>query len=501
MSEYDPEKEKLRVAFMRIMNCKEIKLFGALVLKFNTRIIDDPKLTAFVYFNGKEPNIVFGRDLVKRHTEKQLTFIMLHEMLHFINGHHMRGMKYDRVVANMAADHVVNEVLLKDLGLVNVEDPITGHTSKSKNMIGSQVEPCTDPKPFVVEELIGKKNVTYEGVYEWLMKNKVQYVQISQECGTCGGEGGGEGEGDEEGEGKGDGDCPDCKNEGGGNGKNNGKTKYKVKIKGQPDQEFTPDIDDSDEKPEDGEEPGDKEKNAKCQSDELKENLRSIINAASESDLTRGMEGGSLLEYIQELTKVVIPWEELLEIAIKNHVVVSMENKSWKNPAKRMRAHGMTMPGLGTDTSASSMVIGIDTSGSVGSDDLAKFLSICADSMMHFDKIIVYQHDMDVKKVTIVGKDDMDNGLKDVAHFAGRGGTSHTDLFSRIEKDLWHEDEDVGLCIFLTDYYSDFEENWNSGKFNWVDEYPVKIVLNHSGVNMVSPNIDPMPIVIKEEVI
>lgn len=501
----DAEKEKLRIAFMKIMNCKQIKLFGALVYKFDTQIIDDPDLTAFVFFNGKTPNIVFGKNLVARQEVHQLVFVMLHEMLHFINGHHIRGMKYNRVIANMAADHVVNEVLLKDLGEVDVEQD-DGTTQRTKNMIGDVCKPCDDPKPFVVEELLGKKNMTYEAVYEWLMKNKVQYVQVSQECGTCNGSSQNpkQGDGDDQqpggqpqsGEGDGEsGDqegCPDCKGDGGGNGNNNGKTKYKVKIKGQPDQEFTPDIDDGP----DGQQ--DKQEAAKGKSDELKENLRSMINASQDSSLTRGMEGGSLLEYIMELTKVVIPWDELLEIAIKNHTIPSMENRSWKNPMKRFRSHGIVIPGMGTDTTASCMVVVIDTSGSVGDDDLRKFLSICRDSLIHFDEIIVIQHDYNIKKITVVDRDNMETGLDDVAHFAGRGGTSHQEPYEYIEKELWHEDADVGLVIMLTDYYSDVEELHNSGKFNWVEEYPVKIVLNHSEVNMVSSKVDEHPITMEE---
>jgi predicted metal-dependent peptidase len=494
----DSAQEKLRISFMRIMNCRAIKLFGALIYKFQTRIVDDPKLTAFVYFNGKTPNIVFGKQLVERHNIKQVTFIMLHEMLHFINNHHKRGMKYDRVVANMAADHVINEILLKDLGQVNMETTDKHgnvSTHRTKDMISEVAEACSDPKPFTVEELLGKENNTFEGVYEWLMKNKVQYVQITQECSSCGGSGKGsgqnKGEEDKDEQKEGEGDCPDCNGSGENQGNNDGKTKYKVKIKGQEDQEFTPDIDSNPDDPEKAEEASGEK------SDELKENLRAIINANKDSELTRGMEGGNLLQYIKELVKIEIPWNELLEIAIKSHTIPSIEERSWKNPMKRMRVHGITIPGEGTDVTASTMVVIIDTSGSVGDDDLAKFLSICTDSLIHFDRLVVIQHDSAITKTTIVDKENMEFGLDDVAHFAGRGGTSHTEVFVRLEE-MWQEDDEVGLVVMLTDFYSDVEENWRSGKFNWVEDYPVKVCLNHSQVNMVHADIDEHPIVIKE---
>lgn len=487
----DEEKEKLRIAFMKIMNCKQIKLFGALLYKFETAIIDDPNMSAVVFFNPKtkKPNIVFGRELVKKQRTHQLVFIMLHEMLHFINNHHRRGTMYDRVISNLAADHVVNEVLLKDLGGIEIELD-NGSKTTTSNSIGEVCEVITDPKPFIIEELMGKRGVTFESAYEWLMKNKVQYIAISPSpCGNCGDSGKDSKEGD--------GKCKQCPGKGG----QGGKTKYKVKVPGQAEQEFTPDIDDGDGSGDDdqtGEEEKQQQQAAQKTSDELKNDLRSIINGIKDSTLTRGMEGSRLLEYFKELTKVKIPWDELVEIAIKNNVIPSMENRSWKNPQKRLRTYNIVLPGQGVETKASTMVVVIDTSGSVGSDDLKKFISICNDSLMHFDRLIGIQHDHDIKKVTIVEKDDTERGLDDLAHIVGRGGTSHDEVFEYIEKELWHEDEEVGLVIMLTDYCSDVEENWVSGKYNWINEYPVKIVLNHDNSSMVSSIVDATPIVIED---
>ncbi|MEO5350439.1 MAG: VWA-like domain-containing protein [Magnetococcus sp. YQC-3] len=496
--EMETAKEKLRIAFMRIMNCKEINLFGSLIYKFNVDIIDDEKLTAFVFFNGKKPNIVFGMQLINRHNTLQITFVMLHEMLHFINCHHTRGTRFDRVISNMAADHVINELLMKDLGMIDDEKG-----GKTKNVIGNVVELCVDPPPFVVNELLGK-NYTFEGTYEWLMKNKVQYVQIQQECSTCGGSGKSQGQSqnqsqdqngkpqkqpqDQNGESQNQSEqeCPDCSN------KTNGKTKYKVKIKGQPDQEYTPDIDSS----QNGE---DQDEAAKETSEEFKSDLRAILNILKQKNQQRGFESGNIVEFIEKLTKVKIPWTELLDRAIRSSVVQSFENRAWKNPMKRMRAHGLMFPGHGTELTASKMVVCIDTSGSVGSDDLTKFLSICKDSLVHFEEILVIQHDYKVTKVTVVDKQNMESGLDEVAHFEGRGGTSHTDVFKFIEENLWHEEAEVGLVIMLTDYYSDVNENFHSGHYNWVKDYPIKIVLNHSQINMVHVDVDEKPIVITED--
>jgi len=461
-------KEKLRVSFMKIMNCKQIKLFGALIFKFNTRILDNPELTACVYFDGKTPNIIFGKSLLERMTINQITFVMLHEMLHFINGHHHRGLRLDKVIGNLAADHVVNEVLLKDLGLVEIEND-NGETSRTRNVIGDVCEQCKEPEPFVVPELLGKKNMTYEGVYEWLMKNKVTYELMPSGSGA-----------------QGDGN--------GGESKGNKSNKYKIKLPGQEAKEYSSDISN------DGDgDSSDKEieKFSKDMSDKLKDDIRGIINASQNSDLTRGMEGGNILEHIKELTKVIIPWDELLEVAIKNHVIPSFENKSWRNPMKRLRAHGFFLPGIGTDKTASKMVVIIDTSGSIGSDDLSKFLSICRDSLIHFDEVTFIQHDYRLQKITTVDKDNIDFGINEVSKFSGRGGTSHTEVFEHIEEEIWKEDNDVGLVIMLTDFYSDIEENWQSGRFKWIEDYPVKIVMNHNDEKMVPKYIDPHPITIK----
>ena len=232
-------------------------------------------------------------------------------------------------------------------------------------------------------------------------------------------------------------------------------------------------------------------------SEDFKNQIRSVMNVVKAKNMQKGIGSGGLLEFLEELVKVVIPFDELLAIAIKNHVIPSIENKCWKNPMKRMRAHGITLPGQGVETTASKLVITIDTSGSVSSDDLKKFLSVCKDSLMHFNEILVLQHDYKITKITVVDNTNIENGLDDISHFEGRGGTSHKEVFEYIEKELWHNDEDVGLIIMLTDYYSDVEELWT--QYNWVNEYPVKIVLNHSSVNIVSSKVDEHPIVMRED--
>jgi predicted metal-dependent peptidase len=490
--------EVLKMVSIRLMNVWELKLIGALLYSFEIKSVNDPKITAYVWFNGKNPCIVLGEQFLSILNEKQVLFVYLHEILHFINSHHKRGTKYDRVLANLAADHVVNEMLLKDLGQVTMEDGTT-----TKNVIGKYVIPTDNY--FIVKELIGK-NYSFEKTYTYLITHaKVMRV----ECPTCGksqtkdkgqgqeqkqGQGKGQEEGQEEGQGQGQGEgqgqaqtgqCPNC---GGGSP---GTAKYRVRIKGEPDRIYQPDIHNGNESDTDVDE---------C-SEDLKDAIRGVMEGLkSQSSNNRGFGKGAIVEFIKDLIKIKIPWTELLELAIKSHVIQSFENKAWKNPLKRMRAHGFTLPGNGTETTASTLLIGIDTSGSVGSEDLTKFLSICKDSLIHFDKLVVIQHDYVIQKITEVQKDNMETGLDDIAHFKGRGGTSHKEFFDYTENELWHNNEDIGLCILLTDYYSDVEELWTSGKYNWVTEYPIKVVLNHANIQMVSAFIDEHPIVIEEDI-
>ena len=83
---------------------------------------------------------------------------------------------------------------------------------------------------------------------------------------------------------------------------------------------------------------------------------------------------------------------------------------------------------------------------------------------------------------------------ENIYNFTGRGGTSHKEVFDKIEEMIYENDEEVSLIFFLTDFESDIEHLWKSGKYRWIREIPLKLILTSK--HKVPEFIDKSPIYI-----
>jgi hypothetical protein len=95
-----------------------------------------------------------------------------------------------------------------------------------------------------------------------------------------------------------------------------------------------------------------------------------------------GAEAGGMHRELSDLTRPQLDWKELLREFVKTSCR-SPDVSSWRRPNRRFLALDDTyMPSLIGET-VGKIVVGVDTSGSIGSDDLAKFLAevgaICTD--------------------------------------------------------------------------------------------------------------------------
>ncbi|MBK7107490.1 MAG: VWA domain-containing protein, partial [Ignavibacteriae bacterium] len=201
-----------------------------------------------------------------------------------------------------------------------------------------------------------------------------------------------------------------------------------------------------------------------------------ILNSQLMQDPTKGRGHGSsgLLELIKQILEVKLPWTELVEHAIKSVVVVSNENKSWKNINKRLNAHNILSPGFGTEEKISTLLLCIDTSGSMSSESFKKFISIIKNSAYYFSKVIKIDHDYKITNYVELSDEDILMDNIEIFSFRGRGGTSHVDVFDKIEDLYLNSDNELSLILFLTDFESDMEQNWK--KYKWTNDIPCKII-------------------------
>jgi len=165
-------KEKLNLSQLRILNTNALRLFGCLLYNFNTIYINSdevfPKgisdvekdiikqyMTAMATVVNGKPTIGFYSSFIDECEPEELTFVNLHEIIHILDKHHTAGNIYpDMELHNLAADHIINTALKKDI---------------DKGMMKKVKMP---EHAFIIKELVGDKNyTTVAEVYNWLIDN------------------------------------------------------------------------------------------------------------------------------------------------------------------------------------------------------------------------------------------------------------------------------------------------------------------------------------------
>jgi len=423
--------EKLHLAILKILARSNLKLFGCLIYKFDIRIIktQNEHMTAHCFFDSvtKKPIIEFSESFIDNNIKDvgETIYILLHEMLHFIDGHTNRNryINKDRQIFNLACDHDINCKIDKD-----IKNPETGF----KEIINAPAD------RFFIQDLVDQDLTIYE-VYEYLMniQENIKFKPIFEDGTT------GDLVNNEELE-KLEKDVVGAEvhiNE-----------KYQGKVY-------------FDVKPEDS---------GEACSDELKSEIRAIINNILSKRQCRTCNAGHLAEFLNKISEIKIPWDILLENAIQTTRVKSNTNKSWKCIRKKFRHLNIKLPDSSSEEIKSSLYILLDTSGSMSTVDQEKFANLIFQSINYFKNIKIIQHDMVIQNILELTRDTFEIQKDEIFKIYGRGGTSHEECFQYVEEQFFEEDEAIGLIILATDFQSNIEQIWNDFKFH--KYIPVKVL-------------------------
>jgi predicted metal-dependent peptidase len=175
----------------------------------------------------------------------------------------------------------------------------------------------------------------------------------------------------------------------------------------------------------DGDKKGSSEKKKLSLSEEEKKQLRDEIRQAV---LQAAQSAGSgnvpmgVKRLINELTKPVVNWRELLQQQIQSTI---KDDFSWLKPNRRGWHMDAVMPGMKPGTQID-VCIAIDTSGSIGEDDIKAFLSEIRGIMESYDEynIQVWSFDTDIYNHQTFSSDNMES--IETYQPAGGGGTDFT---------------------------------------------------------------------------
>lgn len=271
--------------------------------------------------NGKDE--WYARDFVQKLNDKQLKFLRIHECYHKAY-RHLRIWRHlwqeNPELANIAADVVINNTLVKDqnLEMPTLPDPKTG-----------KPVPC------------GMWDHKFDDMDTGQVFRALK--QMAQQGGQ-GKKGKGGKPGDEEGKGSG-----------------SGSLKYKPG-------EFSP----GDGEGMDSMDQHDWQGQQSMTPEQQKELERQIDQALRQGAILAGKMAGNMDRGIQEVLKPKLDWKELLREFVKS-VCKNKDASSWRQINRRYVSQGIYMPGF-IGESVGRIMIGIDTSGSIGGELLGQFL-------------------------------------------------------------------------------------------------------------------------------
>jgi predicted metal-dependent peptidase len=435
-AELDEIKEDIERSIALLMG--RYPFFGAFIYKFRILYVpsDDPDVRTMA---TDGVNIYINPAFAKKLTDKETVFVLCHEILHNVMLHFIReknkGVKnHDKW--NRAADYEINPMLVEE-GLLTKDELV----SKLKGLYNDKY---LDMPAEEIYDLIGNEPMPKPPQQPPMPKDDKDKDKSSSNSGSGdeNGEGEGEsgkgkgqsnGEGDGEGDGEGEGSGGGASSQGGGEGEGDGiggimddnASVRKQKELGVPIKTAT-------------------EESADKLIKEAMGEIRHLNGGAG-----RGVGGGMIQRAIDRLKKPQVDWKSALR-RIVGKITGGTEEYFGK---KKALYRGDYIYG---DRDADSdrlkdAIVAVDTSGSIGDNELSTFLSEIAGIIKakQIKKTEIIYFDDGIK-----GRDWVKSPPKfNTAAMKGGGGTSFIDPMEAIY-DKWKKGR-MELAVFLTDGYGD----------------------------------------------
>ncbi len=169
------------------------------------------------------------------------------------------------------------------------------------------------------------------------------------------------------------------------------------------------------------------------------------IAGAQKIAKSRGMMPGTLSRLVDTLLTKETPWYELLE---KYFIGFINQKQSWKRPNRRFASLDKYLPSIDTEVSMGTVVVGVDTSGSISNKMLQYFgghLNAIIEQC-HPEKVYVVYCDAKIQHVDEFAKDDYPIVFKPM----GGGGTDMRKIVRWVKK----EELEPDVLLILTDGYT-----------------------------------------------
>lgn len=189
--------------------------------------------------------------------------------------------------------------------------------------------------------------------------------------------------------------------------------------------------------------------------EEVEQVAKEIDQAIRQGQLMAGKLGGNQSRTLEALTEHKVDWREQLRDFL-NSLSAGGDISTWQRVSRRWLQHDVYMPSTLSETMGR-VVIGVDTSGSIGGEELRVFLSevqaVCRNVSPELVDLIYW--DTDVARHEVYGRDQQDKLVQSTKP-AGGGGTDPRCVSDYLkEKNLRPE-----CVIMLSDGYVSNWGNW-----------------------------------------
>lgn len=185
-------------------------------------------------------------------------------------------------------------------------------------------------------------------------------------------------------------------------------------------------------------------------SEEVKELEKEIDQALRQGQIARaklqGEGAGNMTRALGDLLAPQLDWKELLREFI-NAVCTTRDASSWRRVNRRYLCMDTYMPSM-VGEKIGDIVVGVDTSGSIGNDELNKFLSEikAITDNVNPEKLELYYWDSTAYDPEVYDASNMDSLVQSTKPKGG-GGTNPCSLMERLNK----ENKKPQCIIMLTD--------------------------------------------------
>lgn len=345
----------------------------------------------------------------------QIEGLLVHEIMHILHRFHDRLGTRDKQIFNVAQDACINEIVLKTtIANRRLQLPENGVDIEDIREMGYKGDVISEP--------------VYDFLYEKADKISISSSGGGDQCQSCSGSGGNSGENGEE-------DCPSC----GGSGKEKNEP-GKKKLSTTDNHDYQKQLSEID-----------------------KQVIEEVINNAKTRSY--GNISGNMVGEIKELIKTKsIPWKRKLAMFLARYV--NEPGGIYENTWSKRNRRSLPLPGI--RKKSKKLVVTVDTSGSVGNDDIQRFFGQIEKLVKDYSSLTIIEWDTQIQHVYQYKKGDW---KKIKVH--GRGGTYIQPLYDYVKENL----RTTSVVINFTDGYFD----WN------VEHYSIPTIWAFVNNEMTAP--------------